>query len=97
MVIHTGRSSGTVYHTPIDAHPTVDGFVLVVRYGPASDWVRNALAAGGATLRLAGVDHRLTAPRLVGQADAIGCLPPGYEPGGDFFKAEHYLVLDRVV
>ena len=52
VVVHTGRSSGTTYRTPLDAHLTKDGYVLVVRYGPGSDWVRNTLAAGGATLRL---------------------------------------------
>lgn len=95
VVTHLGRSSGTTYRTPVDAHPTVDGFVLVVRYGPESDWVRNILAAGRATLRVDGVDHELHRPRLVSQEDAVGLLPAGYEPDPDFSKAEDYLLLDR--
>jgi hypothetical protein len=52
VVIHVGRSTGTVYQTPLDAHPAKRGYVLVVRYGPDSDWVRNILAAGTAILRV---------------------------------------------
>jgi hypothetical protein len=46
---------GTIYRTPLDAHP-VDGgylFILVV-YGSGSDWVRNLLAAGHARLKVGG-------------------------------------------
>ncbi len=95
IVVHVGRSSGTVYETPLDAHPTKNGYVLVVRYGPGSDWVRNILTAGSARLRLGGEEHLLDAPRLVSQQEAVEQLAPGFEPGADFFKAEHFLLLDR--
>lgn len=93
VVTHMGRSSGTSYQTPIDAHPTKQGFVLVVRYGPGSDWVRNILAAGTAALRFEGQEHLLSSPRLVGQQEAVADLNSDYEPGSDFFKAEHYLLM----
>ncbi len=95
MVIHVGRSSGTVYHTPLDAHPTKQGFVLVVRYGPGSDWVRNILAAQTATLLVDGEEHPLDSPRLVAQQEAVDQLVPGFVPGAAFFRAEHYLLLNR--
>jgi deazaflavin-dependent oxidoreductase (nitroreductase family) len=95
LVIHVGRSSGTVYQTPLDAHPTKDGYVLVVRYGPGSDWVRNILAADTATLRVDGEEHRLGSPRLVSQREAVDQLAPGFEPDADFLKAEHYLLMDH--
>jgi hypothetical protein len=79
----------------MDAHPTNDGFVLVVRYGPRSDWVRNILEAGGATLIIDGHDHRVAAPRLVTQQEAADRLLPGVDPGRDFLKAEHYLLVDH--
>jgi deazaflavin-dependent oxidoreductase (nitroreductase family) len=93
VVTHVGRSSGTVFQTPLDAHLTREGYVLTVRYGPDSDWVRNILAAGAATLRVEGEDHRLDSPRLVSQEQAVDELIPGSEPGADFYKAEHYLLL----
>jgi deazaflavin-dependent oxidoreductase (nitroreductase family) len=95
LLIHKGRVSGTEYSTPMDAHPTRDGYVLVVRYGPRSDWVRNALAAGTVTLRMEGEEHSLTAPRLISEAEALAALPDGYDPGRDFSKAEDFLLLDR--
>lgn len=96
LVIHVGRSSGTVYRTPLDAHPTQDGYVLVVRYGPGSDWVQNILAADTAMLRVDGVEHQLDSPRLVSQQEAVDRLVPGLEPDDDdFFKAEHYLLMDH--
>ena len=95
VVVHVGRSSGTVYQTPLDAHPTKGGYVLVVRYGPGSDWVRNVLAAGGASLRVDGEEFRLDSPHLVSQDEAVTQLAPGAQPAKDFFKAEHYLLLSR--
>ena len=95
VVIHAGRSSGTIYYTPADAHPTNDGYLLVVRYGPESDWVRNILAAGGATLRLEGKERLLSSPRLADQGQAMAELPAGYEPDKDFYRAEDYLLLVR--
>ncbi|HZD23548.1 MAG TPA: nitroreductase family deazaflavin-dependent oxidoreductase [Acidimicrobiia bacterium] len=95
VVIHVGRSSGTVYQTPLDAHRTRQGYVLVVRYGPGSDWVRNIRLAGAATLRVDGREYRLVSPRLVTQQEAIDELVQGFDPGPDFFKAEHYLLMDH--
>lgn len=95
VVTHVGRSSGAVYRTPLDAHPTKEGYVLVVRYGPSSDWVRNILAAGTATLSVDGAEHRLDSPRLVAQQQAVDALVPGFEPDADFFKAEHFLLMNR--
>lgn len=95
VVTHLGRSSGTVYRTPVDAHPTRGGYVLVVRYGPGSDWVRNILSAGTATVRVEGEEHRLDSPRLVSQQEAVDQLVPGFEADDDFFKAEHYLLMEH--
>ncbi len=95
VVTHVGRSSGTFYRTPLDAHPTKGGYVLVVRYGPDSDWVRNILSVGTATLRVDGEEHQLDSPRLVSQQEGVDQLVPGFEPDDDFFKAEHYLLMEH--
>ena len=95
VVTHVGRKSGKTYQTPLDAFPTKTGYVLVVRYGPESDWVQNVLDAGGATLRVEGTEHSLRSPRLVGLDDALGALaaadPPRYFDG-----AEDFLLMDEV-
>jgi deazaflavin-dependent oxidoreductase (nitroreductase family) len=94
VVTHAGRRSGKTYRTPLDACQTKTGYVLVARYGPQSDWVRNILAAGSATLRVDGEDHELTAPRLVSLDVALDALVSD-RPPPDFTKAEHFLLMDE--
>jgi len=94
VVTHVGRTSGRCYQTPLDAYPTGTGYVLVARYGPKSDWIRNIMAAGTATLRIEGEEHELDSPRLVSQAEALDVLTAD-EPPADFTKAEDFVLLDR--
>lgn len=94
VVTHVGRVSKTTYQTPLDAFPTARGYVLVCRYGPASDWVQNVLAAGEATLRVDGDDISLTAPRLVDLEEAMAALVADAPPK-DFTRAEHFVLMDR--
>jgi hypothetical protein len=75
VLIHVGRSSGTTYRTPLDAHPVDGGYVFIPNYGPGSDWVRNILVAGNARLRLEGGELALTSPRMVRKADVWPSLP----------------------
>jgi deazaflavin-dependent oxidoreductase (nitroreductase family) len=94
VVAHVGRTSARSYQTPLDAYPTKTGYVLVVRYGPESDWVRNILAAGTATLRVGGEEYALDSPRLVSQEEALHALVSD-EPPADFTKAEDFLLMDQ--
>ncbi len=77
VLVHVGRSSGTTYRTPLDAHPVEGGYVFIPNYGPGSDWVRNILAAGDARLRLEDEEVALTSPRMVRKADVWSALPAG--------------------
>ena len=93
VVTHIGRTSGRSYETPLDAFPTRSGYVLVARYGPQSDWVRNVLSAGSATLRVDGEDHALTSPRLVPIEEALAALLVD-EPPKDFTKAKDFVLME---
>lgn len=95
VVSHVGRASGKRYETPLDAFPTTSGYVLVCRYGPESDWVRNVMEAEAATLRVDGVEISLASPRLVALDEALVALTAD-EPPPDFTKAEHFLLMDHV-
>jgi deazaflavin-dependent oxidoreductase (nitroreductase family) len=77
VLTHVGRRSGVTYRAPLDAHPVDDGFVFFPMYGTDSDWVRNVLAAGSATLRFDGNDIELTTPRLLPRDEALPLLAPG--------------------
>jgi deazaflavin-dependent oxidoreductase (nitroreductase family) len=94
VVTHVGRTTGQSYQTPLDAYPTKTGYVLVARYGPKSDWIRNILAAQKAILRIGGEERELNSPRLVSQEEALNVLVSD-EPPADFIKAEDFLLMDH--
>ncbi|MCJ7725036.1 MAG: nitroreductase family deazaflavin-dependent oxidoreductase [Acidimicrobiia bacterium] len=75
VLIHVGRSSGREYLTPLDAHPIDGGYLFIPMYGPRTDWVRNAMAAGVARLRIDGREIDLQSPRLVKKGIAWPQLP----------------------
>ncbi len=96
VIRHVGRASGTTYRTPLDAHAVDGGYVFILVYGPKSDWVQNVLAAGGATLEIAGDEIELTAPRLIGQEEAWRQLPGGTKPPPGFLNITDFLRMDTV-
>ena len=75
VLIHTGRSSGKMYRTPLDAHRLPDGYLFIPMYGPRTDWVKNAMAAKQARLSIDGHEVELQAPRLVKKDDIWPMLP----------------------
>lgn len=91
---HIGRTSGTMYRTPLDAHRVDGGYVFILVYGSRSDWVRNVLAAGHATLEAGGEEIDLDSPRLIGADQAWQQLPadtkqpPGLLNISEFLRME---------
>jgi len=76
VLIHTGRSSGKTYRTPLDTHRLPDGYVFIPLYGPRTDWVKNVLAAQAARLSIDGHEIELQSPRLVKKGDVWPQVPP---------------------
>jgi deazaflavin-dependent oxidoreductase (nitroreductase family) len=68
IIRHTGRASGKQYETPVTAVVTTEGFVIALPYGPTTDWVKNVLARGSATLVHEGTSHRVDRPQVVPSA-----------------------------
>ena len=64
VVVHRGRKSGRVYHTPVNIFRQPNGYVIALTYG-VGDWVRNVLAAGDCTLVTRGYSYHMIQPRLV--------------------------------
>lgn len=64
VVLHTGRTTGRQYRTPVNVFRRADGFVIALVYGRDSQWVRNVLANGGCALETRGRTWRLTRPHL---------------------------------
>ena len=50
VVRHVGRKTGRPFETPVKAVATDDGFVIALPYGRNTDWLKNVLASGSATI-----------------------------------------------
>ena len=82
VIHHRGRRSGTAYATPIAVIPTVDRDVVLIGlpWGATTNWARNVVAAGGASLTWKGRDRQTTAPRIVGGGEAAPLARRAFRP-----------------
>ena len=55
--------------------PTEDGFAIATVYGPGTDWVRNVLAAGSATIVHRGETYAVDLPEIVSAESARPYFP----------------------
>jgi deazaflavin-dependent oxidoreductase (nitroreductase family) len=69
VVRHVGRQSGRQYETPVVAVSTPDGFAIALPYGPTTDWLKNVLAQGTATLVVDGSEYTVGDPAVVPISD----------------------------
>jgi deazaflavin-dependent oxidoreductase (nitroreductase family) len=70
IIMHTGRVSGKSFRTPVTPRATGDGFVIALPYGSDSDWVKNVLAAGSASLVHEGQTYALQRPEVIPVSEA---------------------------
>ncbi len=96
VLTHRGRSSGRIYRTPMDAHRVDGGFVFFPMYGPDSDWVKNALAAGSASVLKNGTGYDLTSPRLISRTEAERLVADGTPMPPDRLGISDFLQMDLV-
>jgi hypothetical protein len=76
IIRHVGRRSGTGYETPIGVKVIDGGFLFTLPYGSQSDWVKNVLASGSATLVHEGETHLVDQPEIVSTDDVLSTFPP---------------------
>lgn len=88
VIRHVGRRSGRVYETPVGPFATDDGFVIALPYGTTSNWVKNVLAAGSATLVTEGQAYELREPEIVPLDDVVEALPRGERRNLRLFRVE---------
>ncbi len=93
VVVHAGRRSGRSYRTPVNAFRTPDGFVIALTYGPDTDWVRNVLAFGEATLEHRGRQIRVTNPKLTDADEAREFLPTIVRAALRLLRVDRFLVV----
>jgi deazaflavin-dependent oxidoreductase (nitroreductase family) len=96
IVHHRGRRSGTDYATPVAVVPTVDKSIVMIGlpWGRKTNWARNVVAAGGATLTWKGRERPTTQPRIIEPTEAAALAKPLFRfvlrrmPGAIVLKRE---------
>ncbi len=92
---HTGRKSGKPYVTPIGVTRVDDTFVTGLPYGAETDWLRNFIAAGSATLDYEGETVVVDQPRVVPVTTMRHAFPPAELRAQRLFGIEECLVMHR--
>ncbi|MEI2716883.1 MAG: hypothetical protein V9E98_07785 [Candidatus Nanopelagicales bacterium] len=75
IVHHIGRTSERDYRTPVGVMPTDDGFVVALVYGSETDWLKNVLARGSATITHDGRTYDVDQPAVVPLASVADAFP----------------------
>jgi deazaflavin-dependent oxidoreductase (nitroreductase family) len=96
VIRHTGRVSGRVYDTPVQAVVTDDGFVIALPYGSNTDWLRNVLASRSATILHGGAEYLVGEPEMVPTADVQQHFSPADQRAHRWFAVDQSLRLRRM-
>ena len=72
IVCHVGRHSGRTYETPVVAVEHDEGFLIALPYGDRTDWMKNVVAEGEASLVSQGRTYRVDQPKMIPMAEATG-------------------------
>jgi deazaflavin-dependent oxidoreductase (nitroreductase family) len=79
VIRHRGRTSGRAYETPVAAVATDDGFVISLQFGSRTDWLRNVLAAGSATIVHEGHAYAVDRPEFIPLQGVATRFSPSYQ------------------
>lgn len=93
VLIHRGRTSGTVYRTPLSAYPIEDGYLFTINYGSRSDWPKNVLTAGRAAVVIDGQTLELESPRLASTIEGYRLLGPVAKTPPSWVGVEECLIM----
>jgi len=96
VIRHVGRTSGRPYETPVQAVATDDGFVIALPYGPNTDWLKNVLASGSATIVHEGNTYPVDGPEIVTTSVAAPLFTPKDQRTHRLFRVEQCLLVRRV-
>lgn len=96
VVRHRGRTSGRLYETPVGAVATDDGFVIGLVYGSRSNWLKNVLASGSATIVHEGHTYEVDRPEVVSMRSVESQFTTGDQRGFHMLAVNHALRLRRV-
>src|SRR5215472_18634212 len=69
VVRHVGRRSGRTYETPVIAVQHDDSFLIALPYGTRTDWLKNVLDKGSATIVADGQEYEVGRPAVIPMAE----------------------------
>ena len=76
IVRHVGRRSGRTFETPVVAVEHDDGFLIALPYGERTDWMKNVVANGEASVVSHGRTYRVNQPQVIPMAEATRYFGP---------------------
>ena len=91
VIRHRGRTSGRSYETPVGVVATDDGFVIALVYGSGTNWLRNVLASGSATIVHEGQTYQVDQPEIVPFAAVAALFPAGDQRNLRRFRVDQCL------
>lgn len=96
VIRHVGRTTGRPYETPVQAVATDDGFVIALPYGPNTDWLKNVLMIGSATIVHEGSSYEVGWPKLVPMSVAASRFSAKDQRTHRLFRVDQALQVRRV-
>ena len=72
VVRHVGRKTGRSYETPVVAVDHDGTVYIALPYGERTDWLKNVLATGSATVMSGGDRYDVDRPEVIPMAEATG-------------------------
>ena len=95
IIRHRGRVSGEAYETPVGAFAMGDTILIALPYG-RSNWARNVLASGTATLVFEGETFQVDSPELIALSTVETVFAPREQRMHRIFGVTDVLRLRRV-
>jgi deazaflavin-dependent oxidoreductase (nitroreductase family) len=76
FVRHVGRHSGRTFETPVVAVQHDEGFLIALPYGERTDWMKNVIASGTATVITNGQTYGVDQPKVIPMSQATRYFGP---------------------
>ncbi|HEX9354469.1 MAG TPA: nitroreductase/quinone reductase family protein [Streptosporangiaceae bacterium] len=76
VVRHVGRRSGRMFETPVIAVLHDDSFLIALPYGERTDWLKNVIDKGSATIVTNGHSYEVDRPEVISMAEATAYFRP---------------------
>lgn len=96
VVRHVGRRSSRRYETPVVAVERDDSLLIALPYGRRTDWMKNVLASGTATLVTHGQAYEVDQPQVISMTDATRYFRPKEQKLHRRFAVDTCLRLHRM-